>query len=125
VQSRAEIGQGFGLSSAVGTEVSNRRCRQAKLNNENDQPNTTPISINPNAAAESEADQTNEAQKVTPQDLEKIKQMMALQLSGLTEMEAGHSEQTLFANYRELTTITGELVTPTLAGEFWGISPGV
>lgn len=43
--------------------------------------------------------------------------------AGKTALEAGHSEDMLFKNYRELTTLGGELITPALAKEFWSVFP--
>jgi len=43
--------------------------------------------------------------------------------AALTALEAGHTEQMLFSNYRELTTMDGKLITSGLAAEFWGILP--
>ena len=43
--------------------------------------------------------------------------------AGRTAMEAGHTEEMLFRNYRELMTCDGELITPALSREFWEISP--
>lgn len=40
-----------------------------------------------------------------------------------TALEAGHTQEMLFRNYRELLTLDGALITPELAGEFWGIKP--
>lgn len=40
-----------------------------------------------------------------------------------TALEAGHSQEMLFRNYRELMTLDSQFVTPELATEFWGIKP--
>jgi integrase len=40
-----------------------------------------------------------------------------------TALEAGHSEEMLFRNYRELKTLDGDLITPRIAKEFWKIVP--
>lgn len=45
------------------------------------------------------------------------------QNAGKTALEAGHREDQLFANYRELRTVDGQIVTPEVAAEFWGIAP--
>lgn len=43
--------------------------------------------------------------------------------AGRTAMEAGHTEEMLFRNYRELLTIDGQLITPQLADDYWNIFP--
>lgn len=45
------------------------------------------------------------------------------QSAGKTAMEAGHTEEMLFRNYRELRTVSGDLITAVLAAEFWAIRP--
>ena len=44
--------------------------------------------------------------------------------AGRTAMEAGHTEEMLFRHYRELMTVNGALITPSVAREFWEIKPG-
>lgn len=45
------------------------------------------------------------------------------QSAGKTALQSGHSEQMVFANYRELRTMDGRLITPELAAEFWNVRP--
>ncbi len=40
-----------------------------------------------------------------------------------TALEAGHTQEMLFGNYRELMTLDGALLTAELAKEFWSITP--
>ena len=46
-----------------------------------------------------------------------------LQSASVTALEAGHSEEMIFSNYRELKTLSGELITPEVAARFWEIRP--